>query len=223
MAARRRNIKEDLAWLKWWLVLLAICLSIAIGGYWAALYYRGEVRQLEFGTRSNFDIILQEVTQIEDSERIIVENIDRFNSLAANRLMDEEDRVSLLEDIRRIRDNFRLFPIDVQIREQASHMLDYEESVEFPEEFISIRSSAVTVRMPLLHEEDLTRFLNAFLNTGRLMVTTSCTITDSAISPEDVLEIVAHQVASCDFIWYTFRRELPSDDSEYDEYADQDF
>lgn len=220
MAARRRNIREDLAWLRWWLVLLAICLSIAIGGYWAALYYRGEVRRLEFGTRSNFDTILQEVTQIEESERIIVENIDRFNLLAANRLMDEEDRVSLLADIGRIRDNFRLFPIDVEIREQTSHMLDYPEDVEFPEEFISIRSSAITVRLPLLHEEDLTRFLNEFLNTGRLMVTTSCRITDAGLGPEDALEIVAHQLASCGFIWYTFRRELPS---EIGEYADQNF
>ncbi|MFT4815748.1 MAG: hypothetical protein ACI80L_001875 [Pseudohongiellaceae bacterium] len=223
MAARRRNIREDLAWLKWWLVLFAISLSIAFGGYWASLYYRGEVRQLEFGTRSNFEVILQEVTQIEESEQIIVQNIDRFNSLAANRLLDEEDRVSLLEDVRRIRDNFRLFPIDVEIREQTSHMLDYEEGVEFPEEFISIRSSTVMVRLPLLHEEDLTRFLNAFLNAGRLMVTTSCTIINSSVNPAEALELVVHQVANCDFIWYTFRRELPSDDSEFDEFAEQVF
>lgn len=223
MAARRRNFREDLAWLKWWLVLFAISLSIAFGGYWTSLYYRGEVRQLEFGTRSNFEVILQEVTQIEDSEQIIVENIDRFNALAANSLLEEEDRVSLLEDVRRIRDNFRLFPIDVEIREQTSHMLDYEESVEFPEEFISIRSSTVRVRLPLLHEEDLTRFLNAFLNAGRLMVTTSCTITSAAIDPADALEIVAHQTASCSFIWYTFRRELPSEGAEFDEFGDQIF
>lgn len=223
MAARRRSIKEDLAWLKWWLVLLAIAMAIAIGGYWAAMYYRNDMRQLEFGTRSNFDVILQEVTQIEESEQIIVENIDRFNSLVANQLLDEEDRVSLLEDVRRIRDNFRLFPIDVQIREQTSQMLDYEEGVEFPEEFISIRSSTIVMRLPLLHEEDLTRFLNAFLNAGRLMVPTSCTITDSAVNPEDALEIVAHQIASCEFIWYTFRRELPPEDGDFDEFSDQDF
>jgi hypothetical protein len=219
MAVKRRNIREDLDWLKWWLVLLAICLAIAIGGYWASLYYRGEMRRLEFGTRSNFDLILQEVTQIEESEQIIVDNIDRFNSLAANRLLDEEDRVSLLEDVRRIRDNFRLFPIDVEIREQASHMLDYEESVEFPEEFISIRSSVVLVRFPLLHEEDLTRFLSSFLNAGRLMLTTSCTITASSVDPTEALEVIAHQIASCDFIWYTFRRELPSEETEFDEFS----
>ena len=223
MAVRRGNIREDLAWLKWWLVLLTISLAIAIGGYWTSLYYRTEIRQLEFGTRSNFEVIIQEVTQIEDSEQIIVENIDRFNSMVANRLLDEEDRVSLLEDVRRIRDNFRLFPIDVEIREQTSHLLDYEEGVEFPEEFISIRSSTVKVRIPLLHEEDLTRFLGSFLNAGRLMVTTSCTITSSSVDPAAALEIIAHQVASCDFIWYTFRRELPSEDPEFDEFAEQVF
>ncbi|GJM11934.1 MAG: hypothetical protein DHS20C12_03370 [Pseudohongiella sp.] len=220
MAIRRRNIKEDLAWLKWWLILFAISLAIAIGGYWYSLYYLSEVRRLELGMLSNFDVILQEVTQIEDSERIIVENIDRFNSLAEDGLMSEEDRVSLLEDVRRIRDRFRLFPIDVEISEQTSNMLEYEEGVEFPEEFISVRSSTVTVRLPLLHEEDLTRFLNAFLNTGRLLVTTSCTITESSTDPAEAMEIVAHQVSNCDFIWYTFRREQPSEDSEFDEFAD---
>ncbi|MBL4582171.1 MAG: hypothetical protein JKY29_10160 [Gammaproteobacteria bacterium] len=223
MVAKRRNIGEDLAWLKWWLVLLVICLAIAIGGYWASLYYRGQMRQLEFGTRSNFNVIFQEVTQIEESEQIIVENIDRFNLLAENRLLGEEDRVSLLEDVRRIRDNFRLFPIDVEIREQTSHMLDYEEGVEFPEEFISVRSSTVLVRLPMLHEEDLSRFLNAFLNAGRLMVTTSCSIASSSVDPADALELVVHQVASCNFIWYTFRRELPSNDLEFDEFAEQVF
>lgn len=223
MAVRRRSIREDLVWLKWWLILLAIALSIAIGGYWTSLYYRGEMRQLEFGTRSNFDVILQEVTQIEESERIIVDNIDRFNSLAANDLLEEEDRVSLLEDVRRIRDRFRLFPIDVEIREQTSRMLDYGEGIEFPEEFISIRSSVVMVRLPLLHEEDLTRFLNSFLNVGRLMVATSCTINAASVDPLEALEVIVHQVANCEFIWYTFRRELPSEDGEFDEFAEQVF
>lgn len=223
MASRRHSIKDDLVWLKWWLVLLATSFVIAIGGYWAALNYLGETRRLEFGTRSNFDVILQEVTQIEDSERIIVENIDRFNSLAANGLLDEEDRVALLEDVRRIRDRYRLFPIDVEIREQTSHMLEYDEGIEFPEEFISIQSSIVMVRLPLLHEEDLSRFLDAFLNTGRLLVSTSCTLTASSVDPADALEVIVHQIANCEFIWYTFKRELPSEETEFDEYGDPIF
>ncbi|MEX0964843.1 MAG: hypothetical protein WDZ52_12460 [Pseudohongiellaceae bacterium] len=220
MAMRRRNLVDDLRWLKWWLVLLASSLSIAVGGYWASLNYRSDMRRLELGTRSNFDVITQEVTQIEESERIIVENIDRYNILVANGLMGEEDRVSLLEDIRRIRNRFRLFPIDVEIREQTSQILDYEEGIENPEEQISVRSSLVLLRLPLLHEEDLTRFLSAFLNAGRLMVTTTCNITSSAVGASEEDEIVAHQIANCEFVWFTFRRELPSENEEFDEYSE---
>ena len=216
MAVRRRHIREDLAWLKWWLILLALCFAIAIGGYWASIYYRSDMRRLELGTRSNFDVITQEVTQIEESERIIVENIDRYNALVSNRLLEEEDRVSLLEDIRRIRNRFRLFPIDVEVREQSSRILEYPEGIEDADEQISVRS-VVTLRIPLLHEEDLTRFLGAFLNAGRLMVTTSCAITAPAIDASEQLEVVQRQIASCEFIWYTFRRELPSTDEEYDD------
>ena len=210
MAVSRRNIREDLVWLKWWLVALPVTLAIAIGGYRGSLYYRGEMSRLEINSRSNFDVILQEVAQIEESEQIIVDNIDLFNSLVEKHLLDAEDRISLLEDIRRIRENFGLFPIDVGIREQTSHMLDYEGGVEFPEEFISIRSSLVTVGLPLLHEEDLSRFLDAFLNVERLMVTTSCTITVTSLDPVMALELVPHQMARCGFIWYTFAREPQS-------------
>jgi hypothetical protein len=210
MAVRRRNLREDLAWLKWWLVALPVSLVIAIGGYRGGLYFRGEMSRLEINSRSNFDAILQEVAQIEESEQIIVDNIDRFNSLVEKHLLDAEDRISLLEDIRRIRENFGLFPIDVGIREQTSLMLDYEGGVEFPEESISIRSSLVTVGLPLLHEEDLSRFLDAFLNAERLMVTTSCTITVTSLDPVMALELVPHQMARCGFIWYTFAREPQS-------------
>jgi len=219
MAMRRHNLREDLKWLKWWLLLLAVCVSLAIGGYWAALYFRSDMSRLEAGTRSNFDVIVQEVTQIEESERIIVENIDRYNALVESEMLAEENRVSLLEDIRRIRNRFRLFPIDVEIREQTSRILDYEESVEFPDEQISVRASRVVLGLPLLHEEDLTRFLNAFLNAGRLMVTTSCSIVDSAVENSDTNDIVPRQIASCEFLWYTFRRELPVIE-EFDEFAD---
>jgi hypothetical protein len=219
MASQGRNLKDDLSWLRWWLALLALTFVTAIGGYWAALYYRSDMRRLEFGTRANFDAIIQEVTQIEESEQIIVENIDRYNHLVDDGLLAEEDRVSLLEDIRRIRNRFQLFPIDVEIREQSTRMLEYAEETEYPDERISVRSSVVMLRIPLLHEEDLTRFLGAFLNTRRLMVTTSCAVTASPSDEIEVFEIAERQIANCEFIWYTFRREFTTEDSEYNEFA----
>ena len=55
------------------------------------------------------------------------------------------------------------------------------------------------------------------------MVTTSCTITASSVDPQEALEVIVHQIASCEFIWYTFRRELPSEEGEYGEFAEQVF
>lgn len=220
MAMRRRNTRADLAWLKWWLVLLGLCLAIAIGGYWSALYYRTEMSRLELGTRSNFDVIIQEVTQIEESERIIVENIDRYNELVRYQIMGTEDRVSLLEDISRIRNRFLLYPIDVEVSERSQRVLEYGEEIEIPEEQIVMHSSFVRLRIPLLHEEDLTRFLNAFLNAGRLMVTTSCAINSSETSASISLELIERQIADCEFIWYTFSQEMPSLGEEYDEFIE---
>ena len=202
-----RFIKEDLQWLKWRLLLLAVCLAIALGLYFSALLFRNEMRRQEVGIRTNTEVLQLQLRQIEDSERVIIENIDRFNSIVADSVMEEENRVILLEDISRIRQRHHLFPIDIQIAEQERQVLGYDESVEFPEEQITLRSSVIEINMPLLHEEDLFRFYNDFLNTGRLLVTNRCTVTDALQSEEDILEVIEHQRAMCQFVWFTLRRE----------------
>ncbi|PCJ26399.1 MAG: hypothetical protein COA96_05195 [SAR86 cluster bacterium] len=207
MASHQRQRSEDLQWLKWWILLLLFAITVSTAIYWGAFYYQGEMRRLENGILTDFDVISQEIRQIESSERIIVENIDRFNTMTANQIMADEDRVSLLEDIRNIRNKYQLFPIDVDVREQNSQPLLYEEGIDYPDEDISLRSSIVQIRLPLLHEEDLTRFLADFLNTGRLMVSNECTIVATLLDGRNLLEFVEHQVATCEFTWYTLRRE----------------
>jgi hypothetical protein len=148
-----------------------------------------------------------QVQDVEGSERIIVNNIGRFNNMVVATVMDEENRVGLLEEIRAIRDRHQLFPISVEIQEQVRLLLEYGPGIEFPDEQISLRSSQIEIQMDLLHEEDLTRFLDDFLGSGRLMINNSCSIRELLISENNFLKHVEHQTASCEFQWYTLRRE----------------
>jgi len=198
---------EDLRWLKWRLVLLAVALIISLTLYASALYFRNGMRRQEINVRTNTEVLQLELREIEQSERIIVENIDLFNAMVANGVLDEENRVSLLEDISRIRQRLNLFPIDIEIIEQERMLLNYDDYVEFPDEQITLRFSHIVMSLPLLHEQDLTRFLDEFLNTGRLIVVTECDVNRTLVDEDDALDLVEHLRAECEFNWYTLQRE----------------
>lgn len=207
MESLNRFIKEDLRWLKWRLVLLAIALIIAVSLYFSVLIYRNEIRRQEVGVRTNTEVLQIQLREIEESERIIIDNIDFYNDMVADGIMSEENRVLLLEDISRIRERHGFFPIDVEIAEQERQLLAYDVSVEAPDELISLRSSQVFINMPLLHERDLEVFLADFLDTGRLMVANSCNVSNTLADEDEILELVEHQRALCEFSWFTLRRE----------------
>ena len=207
MALRKRSLRKDIQFLKWQLVMLLLVAAASLGFYLSASMFRNEVQRLEFGAVGDYDLLMGQIREIEEAERIIVDNIDRFNSMLADGVLEEEDRVQLLQAISNIRDAHQLFPITVEVSEQERVLLDYPFNVEFPDEQISLRSSRVQVRLPLLHEEDLTRFLADFLATGRLLMTRQCNVSQSSLSEAELLNVVEHQVAACEFYWYTFRRE----------------
>ncbi len=207
MSLRRRNRREDIAWLRWPITLLVISLMLSVGLYVAATLYLNEVRRLEFNATTNLDLLTGQVDEIERSEQVVVNNIGIYNTMVANGAMGEEDRVQVLEEITRIRQRNLLFPMNVSIGEQDRVLLPYPETVEFPDEQITLRISPVQVRYPLLHEEDLTRFLNEFLALGDLMVPSRCGMAMALEDPADAARVVQHQLADCEFQWYTFQRE----------------
>lgn len=207
MPLKPRQLKEDLLCLKWQLIFLVLITGAVISSYVAAFYFRNDMQRLEVNALSAFDLVSGQVREVERSEQAIIDNIDRFNSMAANTIMDEENRVVLLEEIRTIRERHRLFPVSVEIREQDRYLLPYPAGVENPDEQISLRSSLIRIQLPLLHEQDLTRFLADFMGSGRLVVGDRCTIEGRALPEDDLLEIVEHQLATCNFYWYTLRRE----------------
>lgn len=218
MASKKRRLKEDLMWLKWPLSLLFVVTCIAVGLFVSANIYQSDLQRLEVNTLGEFDLVTGQVEAIAASEQIIVENIERFNTMVANSVMDEEDRVGLLQEIGVIRTRHQLFPMEIEISEQQRSLLDYGEGVEFPDEEISLRASIVSINLPMLHEGDLTNFLNDFLSTGRLIITSSCDIREVVLEERDLLALVPHQLAQCEFYWLTFKRE-PFETGDIDEFS----
>ncbi|MFM1894967.1 MAG: hypothetical protein RLZZ385_41 [Pseudomonadota bacterium] len=216
MSLGRYHYQQDAKLLKWQFTLLALVLIAVIALHVFALYLRDDARRTAVAYQANFDNVSLELEQIELAEATIRQYIDDFNVMANLGVLNEEDRVALLEDISRIRDRHSLFPIDVEIREQERVPLEFPEEVDTStlEEVISLRYSLVQLRVPLLHEGDFVKFMTDLLRSGRLMVVESCSLNETLTEMAAFYEVVEHMVASCDVIWYTLRRE-PNIELEY--------
>lgn len=215
MALKKRSMKEDVIWLKLPIVMFCLAVAAAVGSYVFATYFWNDVLRRESASYSDFNYVSSQVFDIEEAEQIIVSNIDRFNEMVENQVMSEENRVSLLAEIGAIREKYKLFPLNVSISEQEKRVLDFPLSVESPEEQVSLRRSLLKIQLPLLHEEDLTRFLFDFTSPARLLVNNRCLITALPVSDDELLGVVPHQQAACDFHWYT----LGSEPFVYEDYG----
>lgn len=207
MALRKRNYRDDIRWLRWPIAVLVIAVGSSASLYVGASMYLNEVRRQQFNATTDLDLLVGQVDEIAASEQIVVNNIGIYNRMVANGAMGEEDRVRLLEEITSIRERNLLFPINVSIGEQDRLLLPYPDTVDFPDEQITLRTSQVQVRYSLLHEEDLTRFLDEYLSLGNLMVPSRCAVSMALEDPSQIDEVVQHQIAECNFNWYTFQRE----------------
>lgn len=207
MALKRRSLKADVMWLKIPLTGFVLAIAMTTGFYFFSAYYWNSVLRNESTIYNDFNYVSSQVFAIEEAEQIIIDNIDRFNEMTSHQVMDEEDRVGLLAEIGEIRDKYKLFPITVSVSEQERMVLPYPDDVESPEEQVSLRKSILQVQLPLLHEEDLTRFLYDFIQPTRLLVNNRCVVSDLLVSDQDILNVVPHQQANCEFHWFTLRRE----------------
>lgn len=207
MALKRRRFNDDVFWLRWPLIFLGLSVCMAIGVWWTASSYRNSMQREELNTLGQLDLLTGQVREIEEAERIIVDNIDRFNSMVDRGLLEEENRVALLDEIAAIRNRYDLYPITIEIGEQDRILIPYRTEVDFPEEQVTLRASAINLQLPLLHEGDLTRLLERLLASGRLLVVDSCSMRYALETEELFMTLVPHQMATCDLVWYTFRRE----------------
>ncbi len=207
MALPQRTLKQDLRWLLWPITLFMIVLLGSIANYFLAFGFQEDRQRTEFNVLAELDLVSGQVREIERAEEIIINNIDRYNRMVEDTVMDEEDRVALLEDVRKIREEHQLFPITVELFEQERLELSYGPEVETPDEQLSLRLSRIQVLLPLLHEADLQRFLNDFTGGGRLVLTNQCEINQTASVNDIGLQPLQHQMASCEFLWFTMRRE----------------
>lgn len=196
--------KQDLFSLKWRILTAVLSLAIAAGIYYAADFLNADMTIAVRVARSNLQNARTSVDQIEQEEATIIEYIGRYQGLDADGIVSPEDRLILLETITNIRDNNDLFPITLNIGEQASLALLYDPAETSPGGPINLKSTELELSLPLLHEGDLTSLLDELLNSPGLFLPQECTMRLNNPAITNYIMLGQHQTATCSLLWFTF-------------------
>lgn len=144
------------------------------------------------------------VTQIAQEEETIIRYIGRYREMLAEGVVGDPDRLVLLEEVGRLRESLKLYSLAVTMSEQTTTRLEYDPYDPVPGEPVDLLSTALTIGLPLLHEEDLTRLVTHLLDSGDLLLPKNCEMrADGGVEP-DFRRVGEHLSASCTLLWYTF-------------------
>ena len=205
--------KQDILGLKWKILLAVLCLMLAGGIYYYADIMNTQMaRNLQIA-RGNLQLARTNIDQIEDEEATIIEYIGRYQELETDGVVNPEDRLQLIERITEIREDNDLFPISVNIGEQLSMELLYDQFEQDPGGPININSTTLELSLPLLHENDLTRLLDGLLNTPGLYMPQECIISLSNPNATNFIVLAQHQRANCVVSWFTFNVNPPQNNN----------
>lgn len=196
---------EELLIIKWHLLLFIGCTIVAIAIYLGVQAMESESSREVRNAQSGFEQARSSVELIEEEEATIIEYIDEFQLLSSEGIFEPEDRLQFLEDMAVIRDQLNLFPIKLSINEQYTGRLEYSttnsRSTGGP---IDLNSSEISLSMPLLHEEDFTRFLDAIENSGGLFQIKECGLTLRNTGAKTFITLQQHMSVDCLAVWYTY-------------------
>lgn len=196
--------REDLLLIKGYLVTLAVCLILVGGIFWGVNYFdNSAVAELQ-QARNQMDNISNAMNKIKSDEGTASKYIDEYLSLQAAGVIGTEDRLQLLELLAQIRAQHELFPIRIDIGEQAELTLPYGNNSDGSGPPVKLRSSVLEISFPLLHEEDLSRFLGDLLGSTHFLQPAKCQVTVNNENNTNFYYLDKHFNASCSMYWYTF-------------------
>ncbi len=180
--------------------LLAIVMILAgAAALWASSHLSEEVRQEHRATADARDRAQRGLASALSEEQEIAQKIDRFTHLADRGAIGAEQRLAWVELIRDARTRYRLGALDYEFSPQRP--LDRSIAPTDAGQ-LEVASSALRIRLPLLHEGDLIALLNDLADHASALVRVrECSIsrrTASETSPEGLQ-------AECLLDWITFR------------------
>lgn len=192
----------------WWLIknplLFLTVVLVAIAGIFITLNNLDTSANTALRTaRAQLNTARDDLDKIEQEEASILDNIGRYRELAADAVVQPEDRLLFLETFAQLRAQHSLFPINVTIEEQQTLQLEYPQSARAPGRPVELHASIVDFTLPLLHEDDLARLLTTLLDAPGLLQPQRCQLSSRSPADTNFIYLAQHFNASCSLLWYT--------------------
>lgn len=201
-----REFRKDDYWrIKWPLVCLAASL-IVCGGLFVALSTLESTALVDLrNARNTLSDARNALNDIEQEEATIIEYLGRYRQMEQEGMLAAEDRLQFQETLAELRSEFKLFPVSLDFGLQTALPLEYPPGRTGPGRDIALQTSRVELRLPLLHENDLSNLMLALLDEPGLLQPLSCTLDVNRSGATTFIYLAQHFRATCALNWYTFR------------------
>jgi hypothetical protein len=133
-----------------------------------------------------------------DERQLIVQYLGEYQKLQQIGFAGDEQRINWLDGLRLANERVNLFGVDYQISAQAP----YAHAAELKPGDITLNQSVMTVRLRLLHEEDLLRFFDLLREADAgMFVIDECTM--RRIDTSGAIRYQPNLAAECRLSWIT--------------------
>ena len=181
--------------------LLAMALMFAVGVISVVVAYQAtKTASIDrVATQTDRNDARSKLQRVRGEESEIKQKSALFNQLQARGMVGEEQRLEWVELIREIRDKRRL--IDLQYEFAPQRSLDNSA----PGNGYAFYASTMKVQLKLLHEEDLTRFVDDLRRQAKALIQVKSCNVSRLPRNETEGSVVAQLQADCLIDWLTLQ------------------
>lgn len=193
---------EDLQLLRRPALMLFVSVVLAAVVYLGSQYMNTSAAQSFQLAQNQYVQVQTSIQQIASEESTFVEYIDRYRLMVEDGVFEDEDRLALLEFVQAIRQQSRLYPVELFVQGQASQMLAYSPEELLPGSEVQLRFSDVNLSFESLHEDDFANLMTQFLAGRGLFLPTSCQIQKTELESQ-FDTVSANLTSECNLIWFS--------------------
>jgi hypothetical protein len=191
--------RDDLKALRNPLIALAFTLLAAAG----LVYYSGSVlesaRQLLTQREGELKQARLRIQNAGEEREMIGRYLSGYQQLARSGFVGEEQRINWLDSLRLASQQANLFGVEYEISVQRP----YAHAAEFNPGQLLLQESVMRLRLRLLHEEDLARFVQALGQQGGGFFTMDQCIMKRLRPGDTTLQFQPNLSAECELSWLT--------------------
>lgn len=179
------------------LVLLAVALVAGAGVWWSSSQLEQAETARMLQTRANQ--ATREKLQRSDTEKQLIQQYQgAYRALNARGFIGAENRLAWLESVQQANRDAQLYGLD--------YSLDPRAVIPAPlplGQTVSLHQTVMRIKMPILVEDDLTRFLDALQQrTHSIFRVRMCQISHATTAAPQALNRPELEV-ECELLWYT--------------------